>query len=147
MPSFKIDGVYDWDFLNLTFTRTQGAPKIAPEWKGKRAPKLAPKPKALPPSSTPRPPFRPKINTSRFGDQSEEQTTPRITDVTETEEDSKLEASKSSATNSQPKPASATPKKNIPKLKSSGAPQPKSALGAGPNAANTSKSVNKTAKP
>lgn len=130
MPSAKVDFVWDWDFLNVTVTRSQGAPKVTPAWKGRTAPKLPPKPKALPASSTPRPPLRPKINATRFQTFSDEYT-PRITDVTETED-----------TNRALKPTSGNPKKNIPKLKNSGAAKAKAVS----NAASTPNAVKNTAK-
>ena len=143
MPNFKVDVDYDLDFLNVTFTRSHGVPKVTPAWKVRTAPKLGPpKSKALPEKSSFRPPSRPKINAARFQQPSSE-LTPRITDVTETEENSKSEGDNSSATNKALKPTSGNPKKNPPKLKDIGDSKAK----ATPNAANTSKAVNGVSKP
>jgi hypothetical protein len=101
MPNISLDFFYDIDFANITITRSQGAPKVKPAWKVKQAPKLPPKPKALPPGSTPRPTPRPKINASRFPTATEAEE-PRITELSDSEED--------------PKPTKAASKKNIPKL-------------------------------
>lgn len=131
MPGVKVDFIWDWDFVNITATRSQGAPKIAPAWKGPKAPKLPPKPKALPASATPRPASRPKINTTRFQNSSDDKDTPRITDVTDTEDVQKPEAVKSGAKNSALKPTSGNPKKDIPKLKDTATAKTKSVPKAG----------------
>jgi hypothetical protein len=115
------------DFVNLTFSWPQGAPKVKPAWKVRTAPKLPPKPKALPASSTGRPPVRPKINATRTQNLSSEKITPRITDVTETEEAPQAETAKSSAINKALKPASGNAKKSIPKLKDTGVAKAKAA--------------------
>jgi hypothetical protein len=128
MPNISLDFFYDLDFANITVTRSQGAPKAKPAWKVRQAPKLPPKPKALPASSTPRPTPRPKINTTRFQNASSENDTPRIEDVTDKDEGSKPEATTAAA------------KKNIPKLKDTKVKNPTTV-------ANASKSVKKTSKP
>ncbi|KAF7502324.1 hypothetical protein GJ744_006025 [Endocarpon pusillum] len=143
MPSAKVDFFWDWDFVNVTVTRSQGAPKITPAWKGGKAiPKLPPKPKALPSSSTPRPPVRPSINTTR-SQKSSDSNTPRITDVTDTEDIPKSEGTKPTATSSASKSTSGNTKKNTPKLKETGAAKAK----ASSNAPTTSKAVKGTSKP
>lgn len=104
MPSAKIDFFWEGlNFFNLTYSKSEGAPRVTAPWKIKTAPKLPPKPKALPASSTPRPEPRPTINSTKFGKPSEEEDTPRIEEI---EDVAEKEA---------PKPATAA--KNIPKLK------------------------------
>jgi len=56
MPNISFDIFFDQDFINITATRTQGVPKVKPEWKVRTAPKLPPKEvPALPKTATPRP--------------------------------------------------------------------------------------------
>jgi hypothetical protein len=125
MPVAKVDFFWEptFDFFNVSFSTSQGAPKVTPAWKVRTAPKLPPKPKALPASSTPRPTPRPNINATRFQNLPDDKENPRITDVTDSEEATQPEAVKS--------PTSAAPKKKIPKLKDTGAAKAKAA----PNAA------------
>jgi hypothetical protein len=136
MPSAKVDFFWDWDYFNFTITRSQGAPKVTPAWKGRSAPKLGPpKSKALPaPSSTPKPPPRPKINAARFPSSLDEKT-PKITDVTESEPEPET-------TKRALQPTSGNPKK-IRKLQEKGAAKAKAA----PNPAKPSKNVKSSANP
>lgn len=173
MPSAKIDLFWEGlDFFNITYSKSEGAPKVTAPWKIRTAPKLPPKPKALPASSTPRPEPRATINSTRFRSSSEEKDTPRIEDVTETEpekpataapkknipklkdtaktkdaaktrEAQKAEAGPSNASKVVPKSGTTAPKKNIPKLKDTAANKPKTAS----KAANTSKPLNTATQP
>ncbi|KAI9739364.1 MAG: hypothetical protein M1834_007577 [Cirrosporium novae-zelandiae] len=55
MPNISFDIFFNEDIINLTASRSNGAPKVKPAWKVRSAPKLeirqAPKPKDLPPSA------------------------------------------------------------------------------------------------
>lgn len=48
MPNISFDIFYNTDLVNLTVSRSGGAPKAKPDWKVRQAPKLAPKPKPTP---------------------------------------------------------------------------------------------------
>ncbi|KAL2398564.1 hypothetical protein ABEF93_001692 [Exophiala dermatitidis] len=65
MPNVSFDIFFDKDFINITATRGQHAPKAKPEWKIRTAPKLPPKPQPEDPNRTPRPPPRDKLVHSR----------------------------------------------------------------------------------
>ncbi|KIW87034.1 uncharacterized protein Z519_12331 [Cladophialophora bantiana CBS 173.52] len=65
MPNVSFDIFFDKDFINITATRGQTAPKAKPEWKVRTAPKLPPKPVVEDPAGTPRPPPRQKLTTLR----------------------------------------------------------------------------------
>ena len=143
MPSAKFDVFWDWDYITVTATRSQGAPKVTPAWKGRTAPKLGPsKLKALPAqSSTPRPPSRPTINAAKYQHFSDEKT-PRITDVTETEKEEEKKKEKAPAKRAL-RPTSGNPGKKIPKLQEKGAAKAKAA----PDAAKATKVAKSSAKP
>jgi hypothetical protein len=118
MPGYKIDFVYDIDFFNLSVSTSK---KVTPAWKVKLAPKLGP-PKAkaqlADKRTTPKPPSRPSINSTRFPISSDDKT-PRITDVTETEKEETKDNQKPSAKRAL-QPASANPGRKIPKLQEKG---------------------------
>lgn len=59
MPNISFDIFFDQDFLNVTATRSQGAPKAKPAWKVRTAPKLAPKEQPEPPQGSA--PNRPQL--------------------------------------------------------------------------------------
>jgi hypothetical protein len=65
MPNVSFDIFFDKDFINITATRGQTAPKAKPEWKVRSAPKLPPKPVPEDHSGQPRPPQRQKLTTLR----------------------------------------------------------------------------------
>ncbi|OAP55694.1 hypothetical protein AYL99_09846 [Fonsecaea erecta] len=65
MPNVSFDIFFDKDFINITATRGQTAPKAKPEWKVRTAPKLPPKPVVEDHTGTPRPPPRQKLTTLR----------------------------------------------------------------------------------
>jgi hypothetical protein len=65
MPNVSFDIFYDLDFINITATRSEGAPKVKPAWKLRTAPKLPPKEVTASKSTTTRPEPRPKINAQR----------------------------------------------------------------------------------
>ncbi|KAI9815715.1 MAG: hypothetical protein M1827_002111 [Pycnora praestabilis] len=87
MPNINFDIFFDQDFVNFTATRSQGAPKIKPEWKVRTAPKLPPKELPAPTKNSPRPAPKQKSTPGS-----------RIEDVTDKAE------------------STPAPKKNIPKL-------------------------------
>ncbi|KAJ9614263.1 hypothetical protein H2200_002399 [Cladophialophora chaetospira] len=70
MPNVSFDIFFDKDFINVTATRGQTAPKAKPEWKVRSAPKLPPKPVPEDTSGQPRPPPRQKLTTLRQPHQS-----------------------------------------------------------------------------
>ncbi|KIW63174.1 hypothetical protein PV04_10040 [Phialophora macrospora] len=65
MPNVSFDIFFDKDFINITATRGQTAPKAKPEWKVRSAPKLPPKPVPEDHSGAPKPPPRQKLTTLR----------------------------------------------------------------------------------
>lgn len=65
MPNVSFDVFFDKDFINITATRGTTAPKAKPEWKVRTAPKLPPKEKPQDINSTPRPPPRQKLTSTR----------------------------------------------------------------------------------
>ena len=65
MPNVSFDIFFDKDFVNITATRGQTAPKAKPEWKVRSVPKLPPKPIPEDHSGQPRPPARQKLTTLR----------------------------------------------------------------------------------
>ena len=65
MPNISFDIFFDQDFINISATRGQTAPKAKPAWKVRSAPKLPPKDPAAPKPGSVRPPQRPKINEGR----------------------------------------------------------------------------------
>ncbi|EXJ54052.1 hypothetical protein A1O7_09389 [Cladophialophora yegresii CBS 114405] len=65
MPNVSFDIFFDKDFINITATRGQTAPKAKPEWKVRSAPKLPPKPVPEDHSGQPRPPPREKLTSLR----------------------------------------------------------------------------------
>lgn len=111
MPNISFDVFFDTDFINITATRAQGAPKAKPAWKTRSIPKLAPKPLPPPSKDSPRPP---KL------------TGPRVTELPEDEPAPKPKAKAAAPkvkqaetpdTDSAPKPKAAAPKKDAPKPK------------------------------
>ena len=85
MPNISFDIFFDQDFINISATRGQTAPKAKPAWKVRSAPKLPPKEPAATKPGAVRPPQRPKINEGRgvVGKPSTEQTTGRITELSD----------------------------------------------------------------
>lgn len=65
MPNISFDVFFDKDFINITATRGQTAPKAKPQWKVRTAPKLPPKPAEQSANGTPRPPPRDKLTSTR----------------------------------------------------------------------------------
>ena len=65
MPNVSFDIFFDKDFINVTATRGQTAPKAKPEWKVRSAPKLPPKAIEEDHSGKPRPAARQKLTTLR----------------------------------------------------------------------------------
>ncbi len=65
MPNVSFDIFFDKDFINVTATRGQVAPKAKPEWKVRTAPKLPPKPLVEDHSGAPRPLAREKLTSTR----------------------------------------------------------------------------------
>jgi len=65
MPNVSFDIFFDKDFINITATRGQTAPKAKPEWKVRTAPKLPPKPVPEDHSGAPKPPGRQKLTSTR----------------------------------------------------------------------------------
>ncbi|KIV98012.1 hypothetical protein PV10_01706 [Exophiala mesophila] len=65
MPNVSFDVFFDKDFINITATRGTTAPKAKPEWKVRTAPKLPPKEKPQEANTTPRPPPRQKLTSTR----------------------------------------------------------------------------------
>ncbi|MCJ1358929.1 MAG: hypothetical protein MMC33_008929 [Icmadophila ericetorum] len=43
MPNISFDIFFNQDIINITASRSQGAPKVKPDWKVRSAPKIAPK--------------------------------------------------------------------------------------------------------
>ena len=48
MPNISFDIFFNQDIVNITASRSQGAPKVKPDWKVRTAPKLALKPSVTP---------------------------------------------------------------------------------------------------
>lgn len=123
MAHISADLIFDSDFLNFTITNANAAPKIKPAWKVRTAPKLPPKQKALPQSSVARPAPRPKINTSRFQNQTTEKNQPKSKEardnvdsarpVRELESSEDDQAIPSTPSPSTAKPAAAPKRKNF----------------------------------
>jgi len=65
MPNVSFDIFFDKDFINVTATRGQTAPKAKPEWKVRTVPKLPPKPIEEVHDGAPRPPVREKLTHTR----------------------------------------------------------------------------------
>lgn len=121
MPNISFDVFFDTDFINITATRAQGAPKVKPEWKTRTAPKLPPKPLPPPSKDHPRPS---KITGPRITELPEDKPVPKA----------KAAAPKAAAAKAKgvpapesiadtesvaptPKPKVAAPKKDLPKPK------------------------------
>ncbi|MCJ1302196.1 hypothetical protein MMC08_004999 [Hypocenomyce scalaris] len=130
MPNISFDVFFDQDFINITATRAQGAPKVKPAWKTRVAPKLPPK--ELPPASkvSPRPP---KIQGPRITEIPEPKTAPKAKSAPNTDDATQPKRAPKLAPKakdvSQPEKGSETesvPKaKTAPKLKDN--PKPKGA--------------------
>ena len=58
MPNISFDIFFNDDVINLTASRSQGAPKVKPAWKVRSAPKLPPKEPPAAPTAV----FAPKSN-------------------------------------------------------------------------------------
>lgn len=115
MPNISFDVFFDTDFINITATRAQGAPKVKPAWKTRTAPKLPPK--ALPPPSKDHP--RPaKISGPRITELPEDQPAPKAKAAAPKASAPKAKQPEQEApdTDSAPKPK-APAKKDAPKPK------------------------------
>ena len=77
MPNVSFDVFFDKDFINITATRGQTAPKAKPEWKVRSAPKLPPKPIQEDHSGKARPPPRQKLTSLRQAQANGEKATGR----------------------------------------------------------------------
>ncbi|OCT46183.1 hypothetical protein CLCR_01354 [Cladophialophora carrionii] len=91
MPNVSFDIFFDKDFINITATRGQTAPKAKPEWKVRSAPKLPPKPVPEDHSGQPRPPPRQKLTTLRQA-QKPQQTPTSAEKATDTASDTASQA-------------------------------------------------------
>ena len=93
MPNISFDVFFTDDVINVTASRSNGAPKVKPEWKVRTAPKLPPK----------EPPSAP---TAVFG-----KSNPRITELGEEKEKRKPpKLGPSKAKTAAPKAAAPKPK-------------------------------------